>query len=157
MVFNFTLYFVQFFKNKRALSNLLWLTILRFLIWSQEWKSPGRIIKNGIPAGEGETEQFADQVRKPTTPLPCYTYMFTYSRMFVAISGVAYRWRFIPPISMSVFLALHHESSSTHSYRWKDVYCRIVGARKLYPFVIDFKVLTVDIIALFCCNTKLKN
>ena len=32
-----------------------------------------------------------------------------------------------------------------------------VGARKLYPFVIDFKVQTVDIVDLFCCNTKSEN
>ena len=68
-------------------------------------------LKNGLPAEEGETEQSADQVRKLTTPLPCYTYTFTYSRTFVAISGVAYRRRFSPPISMSVCLALHCESS----------------------------------------------
>ena len=31
------------------------------------------------------------------------------------------------------------------------------GARKLYPFVNDFKVQIVDIVDLFCCNTKSKN
>ena len=31
------------------------------------------------------------------------------------------------------------------------------GARKLYPFVIDFKVQIVDIVDLFCCNTKSEN
>src|SRR3954465_4666526 len=102
--------------------------------------------KNGLPTEEGKTAQSADQVRKLTTQLSCYTYMFTYSRTFVAISGVAYKRRFSPSISMSVCLALHHESSETRSYKWKDVYCRIVGARNLYPFVIDFEVLTVDIV-----------
>ena len=74
----------------------------------------------------------------------------------MAISGVTYMRWFSPHISMSVCLALHHESSERHSYKWKDVYCRIVGARKLYPFIIDFKVLTVDIVALFCCNKKIE-
>ena len=31
-----------------------------------------------LPAEEGEIEQSADQVRKITTPLPCYTYMLIY-------------------------------------------------------------------------------